>query len=133
VIYAIILRWNSFVKRSAWKIEFFAETWSRWALSGCTYCAAICHEWSFPRAVKQKYTWMCDVKSRVSLEDLYRGFPAEFVRYFYATGGLRFSDETEYPEFWLMFRKFFTRNGHVYDCRYDWEQTVRLVPTAPPR
>jgi hypothetical protein len=53
------------------------------------------------------------------LEDLYRGFPAEFVRYFHATRGLRFSEEPEYAELWLIFREFFMRKGHVYDCRYD--------------
>jgi casein kinase 1 len=67
------------------------------------------------RDQKQKYARICDVKSRVSFEELCRGFPAEFVRYFHAVRGLHFSEQPNYAEFRRMFRELFMREGDLYD------------------
>jgi hypothetical protein len=71
------------------------------------------------------------VKSRISFEEFSRRFPAEFVRYFHAISGLRFSEQPESAEFRLMFREFFVCDGHVYCDAYDWEApSGPLFPSA---
>jgi hypothetical protein len=45
------------------------------------------------RDQKQTYARICEVKMRTSFEDLCRGFPVEFVRYFHIVRNLRFSEK----------------------------------------
>jgi serine/threonine protein kinase len=72
------------------------------------------------RDQKDKYAKICQVKSRISFEELCQGFPGEFVRYFHAVRALRFSECPNYGELREMFRSLFIREGYVYDYRYDW-------------
>ena len=69
------------------------------------------------RDQKQKYDRICDVKAKTSFEDLCRGFPNEFVRYFQIVRSLRFTEKPNYAELRQMFRDLFIREGFVYDYR----------------
>ena len=88
------------------------------------------------RDQKQKYDRICDVKAKTSFEDLCRGFPNEFVRYFQIVRALRFTEKPNYAELRQMFRDLFIREGFVYDYKYDWckEGPKSLqVPMSMPR
>ena len=72
------------------------------------------------RDQKQKYDRIRDVKAKTSFEDLCRGFPNEFVKYFHDVRNLKFTDRPHYAEYRQMFRDLFMREGFVYDYKYDW-------------
>jgi casein kinase 1 len=72
------------------------------------------------RDQREKYARICQVKARTSFEELCRGFPAEFVRYFHAVRALRFTQCPNYAEFREMFRGALMREAYLYDYRYDW-------------
>jgi hypothetical protein len=84
------------------------------------------------RDQKEKYARICDVKSRISFEELCWGLPAEFVRYFHAVRGLGFSEQPNYAELRLMFRELFMCEGYLDDYRYDWERPMPPVTSASP-
>ncbi|KAH0790045.1 CK1 family protein kinase [Histomonas meleagridis] len=71
---------------------------------------------------KQKYQKICAVKSRTTFEELCKGFPDEFVRYFHIVRNLKFSETPNYSELRKLFRNLFIREGFVYDFKYDWNK-----------
>jgi casein kinase 1 len=96
------------------------------------------------RDQKQKYDRICDVKSKISFEELCRGFPSEFIRFFNTVRNLRFTEKPNYAELRQLFRTLFIREGFLYDYKYDWVQdasapprtgrrvTISTVPAPPP-
>ena len=72
------------------------------------------------RDQKQKYDKICAVKAKTPFEELCRGFPGEFVRYFQIVRELRFPEKPDYAGLREMFRELFIREGFVYDYKYDW-------------
>jgi hypothetical protein len=78
------------------------------------------------RDQKQKHARVCEVKSRVSFEELFCGFPAQLVRYFHAVKGFRVREKPNSAEIKLMFRE-----GYVCEYKCDGERPVRPAPTAP--
>lgn len=85
------------------------------------------------RDQKQKYDRICDVKAKTSFEDLCRGFPNEFVRYFQIVRSLRFTEKPNYAELRQMFRDLFIREGFVYDYKYDWcKEGPKSLQVPPP-
>lgn len=69
---------------------------------------------------KQKYDRICEIKRKTSVNELCRGCPTEFIRYFNEVRALRFTDQPNYAVFRQMFRDLFVRKGFVYDYKYDW-------------
>jgi serine/threonine protein kinase len=83
------------------------------------------------RDQKQKYERICDAKLHTTFEELCRGFPAEFVRYFRSVRNLGFTDKPNYTEFRAMFHALFIREGYVYDYKYDWVKDVPIRRPPP--
>jgi serine/threonine protein kinase len=81
---------------------------------------------------KQKYERICDVKSQTTFENLCRGFPVEFVRYFRSVRSLRFAEKPNYTELRAMFHALFIREGFVYDYKYDWVRDVQIARPLMP-
>lgn len=69
---------------------------------------------------KHKYERICEIKARTSFEDLCRGLPSEFVKYFNYVRSLQFTEEPKYSFFRKLFRDLFEREGYIYDYKYDW-------------
>ena len=88
------------------------------------------------RDQKQKYDRICAVKAKTSFEELCKGFPGEFIRYFQIVRSLRFTDRPDYAGLREMFRELFIREGFIYDGKYDWsteevEQKRKVVMQVP--
>lgn len=83
------------------------------------------------RDQKQKYDRIRDVKAKTPFEELCRGYPEEFVKYFHDVRSLKFTDKPHYAEYRQMFRDLFIRLGYMYDYKYDWcrETPSRSAPT----
>jgi serine/threonine protein kinase len=69
---------------------------------------------------KQRYDRVYQMKDRIPFEDLCRGCPSEFVRYFQIVRSLRFTENPNYAALRNMFRALFTRQNFIYDSVYDW-------------
>jgi casein kinase 1 len=82
---------------------------------------------------QRRYELICDVKSRTSFEELCRGFPIEFVRYFSIVRNLRFAEKPKYGELRQLFRSLFIREGFVYDYKFDWVPASPLPNRCPRR
>lgn len=81
---------------------------------------------------KHKYEKICEIKSRTSFEDLCRGLPNEFVKYFDHVRNLQFTEEPKYAMLRKLFRDLFEREGYLYDYEYDWSITPKSNPTKRP-
>lgn len=57
----------------------------------------------------------------VSVEELGRGFPNEFVQYLNYVRSLRFEEMPNYAYLRSIFRDLFIRGGFQYDYIFDWE------------
>jgi hypothetical protein len=80
------------------------------------------------RHEQNKHNKVLAVKAATSFEDLYAGFPDEFVRYFHAVRQLNFPDERKYLTYKRMFSELFISLGDVADFVYDWSA---VSPPAP--
>lgn len=59
-------------------------------------------------------------KEDVSVNELCRGLPFEFSRYFKTVRGLEFAERPNYAGLRALMRSLFMRQGFVYDQVYDW-------------
>jgi casein kinase 1 len=84
------------------------------------------------RDQQQKYDRICISKAQVSFDELCRGFPNEFVRYFQTVRTLRFPERPNYTELRHLFRALFIKQGFVYDYQYDWTNEAATRTAAPP-
>ncbi|OHT07475.1 Casein kinase I [Tritrichomonas foetus] len=78
---------------------------------------------------KQKYDRICEIKAKTSFEDLCKGLPREFVKYFQIVRSLQFSEEPDYCKLKNLFRDLFMREGFAFDYKYDWTTSHRPVTT----
>jgi casein kinase 1 len=69
---------------------------------------------------KQRYDRVYQMKDRITFEDLCRGCPSEFVRYFQIVRNLRFTETPDYAALREMFRALFTKQNFICDWVYDW-------------
>ncbi|XP_036295992.1 casein kinase I [Pipistrellus kuhlii] len=76
---------------------------------------------------KQKNDKICERKMAISVEDLCKGFPAEFAMYLNYCRGLRFDETPDYAYLRQLFRILFRTLGHQYDNRFDWA-TLKQKP-----
>ena len=74
----------------------------------------------------EKMRKIAETKEGTKLEDLCKGFPAEFHEYFRRVRNLKFEEQPNYLGLKTLFRDLFVRRGFVFDYRYDW--TTRLHP-----
>ncbi|EDV30912.1 uncharacterized protein Dana_GF15092 [Drosophila ananassae] len=71
---------------------------------------------------KQKYERILEKKNSVSIEELCKGFPAEFALYMKYVRNLRFKEPPDHVYVRQLFRILFRSLGHQYDYIYDWTQ-----------
>lgn len=84
------------------------------------------------RTTKQKYEKILRVKLETSPEQLCKGFPEEFVKYFEIVRNLQFTEEPNYSGIREMFRNLFTKLGYVYDYQYEWTNAKPIAIPKPP-
>ncbi|XP_017107052.2 casein kinase I [Drosophila bipectinata] len=69
---------------------------------------------------KQKYEKILEKKTSVSIEELCKGFPAEFALYMKYVRNLRFKEPPDHVYLRQLFRIMFRSLGHQYDFMFDW-------------
>ncbi|CAF0773110.1 unnamed protein product [Didymodactylos carnosus] len=69
---------------------------------------------------RQKYERISEKKMSTPIEELCRGFPAEFTTYLSYCRSLRFDDKPDYSYLRQLFRNLFHRQGFTYDYVFDW-------------
>jgi serine/threonine protein kinase len=72
------------------------------------------------RDVKEKYEKIKEKKSTTKVEELCKGFPDEFKIYLNHCKALKFEEKPDYPKYKQDFKDLFTRNGYLYDDKFDW-------------
>jgi casein kinase 1 len=84
----------------------------------------------------EKYEKIKDKKISVTVEQLCKGYPKEFVRFFESCRNLGFEDKPDYTSYRRMFSDLMTSEGYSYDYVYDWlmkkaeRDTLRGMITA---
>ncbi|CAF3713441.1 unnamed protein product [Rotaria sordida] len=69
---------------------------------------------------RQKYERISEKKMSTPIEELCKGFPAEFTTYLSYCRSLRFDDKPDYSYLRQLFRNLFHRQGFTYDYVFDW-------------
>jgi serine/threonine protein kinase len=72
------------------------------------------------------YANICKAKASTPFEELCRGFPDEFCRYFQLVRSLSFTEDPHYDTYRAMFREAFLRENFIYDYMYDWVKMKRV-------
>ncbi|EAY16270.1 CK1 family protein kinase [Trichomonas vaginalis G3] len=70
--------------------------------------------------VNVKFAKVLKKKQSTKIEDLCKGLPIEFTRYFEMIKSLQFHQEPEYDQYRQMFRTLFDSEGFERDYIYDW-------------
>lgn len=78
---------------------------------------------------RQKYERISEKKISTSLEELCRGYPAEFIAYLVYCRELRFDEDPDYVYLRSLFRVLFHRQGFTYDYVFDWN-ILKYVSTT---
>jgi serine/threonine protein kinase len=82
---------------------------------------------------KQKYDRISEKKMTTSIDELCKGFSAEFATYLTVCRSLQFDDKPNYTYLRQLFQSLFIRNGFSNDYVYDWNtQVSRPVIEEPP-
>ncbi|KAH8412387.1 hypothetical protein KR009_001646 [Drosophila setifemur] len=71
---------------------------------------------------KQKYEKILEKKNSVPIEELCKGFPAEFSLFMKYVRNLRFKEPPDHIYLRQIFRILFRSLSHQYDYIYDWTQ-----------
>lgn len=82
---------------------------------------------------RQKYERISEKKISTTLEDLCRGYPAEFIAYLTYCRELRFDEDPDYVYLRSLLRVLFHRQGFSYDYVFDWNILKYVSNTQPPR
>lgn len=77
---------------------------------------------------RQKYERISERKISTTLEELCRGFPAEFIAYLVYCRELRFDEDPDYVYLRSLFRVLFHRQGFTYDYVFDWNILKYVSP-----
>lgn len=80
---------------------------------------------------RQKYERISEKKISTTLEDLCRGYPAEFIAYLTYCRELRFDEDPDYVYLRSLLRVLFHRQGFSYDYVFDWN--ILKYVSAPAR
>ncbi|KAH8298308.1 hypothetical protein KR018_001947 [Drosophila ironensis] len=73
---------------------------------------------------KQKYEKILEKKAGIAIEELCRGYPAEFALYMRYVRSLRFKEAPDHAYLRQLFRILFRSLGYQYDYIYDWTQLI---------
>lgn len=69
---------------------------------------------------RQKYERISEKKMSTPIEELCRGYPAEFATYLNYCRTLRFDEKPDYSYLRQLLRNLFHRQGFTYDYVFDW-------------
>ncbi|CAG2172741.1 unnamed protein product [Oppiella nova] len=69
---------------------------------------------------RQKYERISEKKMSTPIDELCRGFPAEFATYLNYCRALRFDEKPDYSYLRQLLRNLFHRQGFTYDYVFDW-------------
>ncbi|XP_075231301.1 casein kinase I-like isoform X2 [Lycorma delicatula] len=69
---------------------------------------------------RQKYERISEKKMSTPIEELCKGYPAEFPAYLNYCRMLRFEERPDYSYLRHLFRAIFIRQGFTYDYVFDW-------------
>ncbi|GFG32844.1 hypothetical protein Cfor_06342 [Coptotermes formosanus] len=69
---------------------------------------------------RQKYERISEKKMSTPIEELCKGYPAEFPTYLNYCRSLRFEERPDYSYLRQLFRTLFHRQGFTYDYVFDW-------------
>lgn len=69
---------------------------------------------------RQKYERISEKKMSTSIDELCKGYPAEFPSYLNYCRSLRFEERPDYSYLRQLFRTLFHRQGFTYDYVFDW-------------
>lgn len=69
---------------------------------------------------RQKYERISEKKMSTPIEELCKGYPAEFPTYLNCCRQLRFEERPDYSCLRQLFRTLFHRQGFTYDYVFDW-------------
>ncbi|ODN04369.1 Casein kinase I isoform epsilon [Orchesella cincta] len=69
---------------------------------------------------RQKYERISEKKMSTPVEELCKGYPAEFATYLNYCRALRFEEQPDYGYLRQLFRNLFHRQGFTYDYVFDW-------------
>lgn len=69
---------------------------------------------------RQKYERISEKKMSTAIEELCKGYPAEFATYLNYCRQLRFEERPDYSYLRQLFRTLFHRKGFTYDYVFDW-------------
>ncbi|XP_024937898.1 casein kinase I isoform X6 [Cephus cinctus] len=69
---------------------------------------------------RQKYERISEKKMSTPIEELCKGYPAEFATYLRHCRQLRFEERPDYPYLRQLFRTLFHSQGFTYDYVFDW-------------
>lgn len=69
---------------------------------------------------RQKYERISEKKLTTSIDELCRGYPAEFSTFLTYCRSLKFEEKPDYNYLRGLFRNLFHREGYTYDYIFDW-------------
>ena len=69
---------------------------------------------------QERYSKICEKKSRISVKELCAGYPDEFVLYLNYVHKLRFEESPDVQYLRMLFRSLFVRERYEMDNRFDW-------------
>lgn len=69
---------------------------------------------------RQKYERISEKKMSTPVDELCKGYPAEFATYLNYCKSLRFEEKPDYSYLRQLFRNLFHRQGFTYDYVFDW-------------
>lgn len=74
---------------------------------------------------KEKYEKIMEKKLGTPVEVLCKGFPQEFVTYFWYCRNLKFEDKPDYTYLKNLFQDLFIKSGFENDNQFDWNVIAR--------
>lgn len=77
------------------------------------------------RTKQQAIDRIAEKKMSTSIEDLCKGYPAEFATYLKYCRSLRFDERPDYSYLRQLFRDLFVRSGYENDSVFDWTLKVQ--------
>lgn len=85
-----------------------------------SFCLLISRQGLRAATKRQKYERISEKKMSTPIEELCRGFPAEFATYLNYCRTLRFDEKPDYSYLRQLLRNLFHRQGFTYDYVFDW-------------
>ncbi|OHT08949.1 Casein kinase I [Tritrichomonas foetus] len=101
-------------------LESLAYVWAYFLRSGLPWMSLE----DIHMDMRTKHRKILEMKMHLKDEELFEGFPHEFVEYLNIVRNLKFDETPNYSQLRDLLRKAFIREGFVYDYNYDWSDTL---------